>query len=134
MRTAVKSLIKKQNNMSTTTDTLFAPLTIAAAPEAFRPALEKIEEVFGVYPQSDGHLLNNPVVLQGYLALDAAFEKRYSHPENGRSSWLECGKTIAITAWRHIPQSPRAVSTRQLKSLQQSATIRRYRGETQRAT
>jgi len=33
--------------MSTTTDTLFAPLPIATAPEASRPILERIQKSFG---------------------------------------------------------------------------------------
>ena len=36
--------------MSTTTDTLFAPLTIATAPEASKPILERIQESFGFIP------------------------------------------------------------------------------------
>jgi len=61
--------------MSTTTDTLFAPLTIATAPEASRPALEKIQESLGYIPNLMAIFANNPTVLQGYLALDAVFEK-----------------------------------------------------------
>jgi uncharacterized peroxidase-related enzyme len=61
--------------MSTTTDTLFAPLTIATAPEASRPALEKIRESLGYIPNLMAIFANNPTVLQGYLALDAVFEK-----------------------------------------------------------
>jgi hypothetical protein len=36
--------------MSTTTDRLFAPLTIATAPEASRPGLEKIQKSLGFIP------------------------------------------------------------------------------------
>ena len=61
--------------MSTTTDTLFAPLTIATAPEASRPALEKIQKSLGYIPNLMAIFANNPAVLQGYLALDAAFVK-----------------------------------------------------------
>jgi uncharacterized peroxidase-related enzyme len=61
--------------MSTATDTLFAPLTIAIAPEASQPALEKIQKTLGFIPNLMAVLANNPAVLQGYVALDAAFEK-----------------------------------------------------------
>ena len=61
--------------MSTTTDTLFAPLTIATAPEASRPALEQIQKSLGYIPNLMAIFANNPTVLQGYLALDAVFEK-----------------------------------------------------------
>ena len=63
------------SNMSTTNDTLFAPLTIATAPEASRPALEKIQKSLGYIPNLMAIFANNPTVLQGYLALDAVFEK-----------------------------------------------------------
>jgi uncharacterized peroxidase-related enzyme len=61
--------------MSTATETLFAPLTIATAPDASKPVLEKIEKAFGFIPNLMAIFANNPAVLQGYLALDAAYEK-----------------------------------------------------------
>jgi uncharacterized peroxidase-related enzyme len=75
-RTAIESPTREgKNKMSTTTDTLFAPLTIATAPEASRPVLESIQQSFGFIPNLMASFANNPVVLQGYLALDAVFEK-----------------------------------------------------------
>ena len=61
--------------MSTTTDTLFEPLTIATAPHASKPVLESVQKSFGFIPNLMATFANNPTVLQGYLALDAAFEK-----------------------------------------------------------
>src|ERR1700756_2712583 len=61
--------------MSTTTDGLFAPLTIATAPEASRPALERIQRSLGFIPNLMAVFANNPTVLEGYLALGAVFEK-----------------------------------------------------------
>jgi uncharacterized peroxidase-related enzyme len=61
--------------MSTTTDTLFRPLTIATAPEGSRPALEKIQKSLGFIPNLMATFANNPTVLQGFLALDAVYEK-----------------------------------------------------------
>ena len=61
--------------MSTATKTLFTPLTIATAPEASRPVLEYSQKSFGVIPNLLAILANNPTVLQGYLRLDALFEK-----------------------------------------------------------
>ena len=61
--------------MSTMTDTLFAPITIATAPEASKPALEKIQKSLGFIPNLMATFANNPTVLQGYLALDAVYEK-----------------------------------------------------------
>ena len=61
--------------MSTTTDRLFAPLTIATAPGASRPTLEKIQKSLGFIPNLMAVFANNPTVLEGYLALGAVFEK-----------------------------------------------------------
>jgi uncharacterized peroxidase-related enzyme len=61
--------------MSTATSTLFAPLTIATAPEASKPILENIQKSFGFIPNLMATFANNPTVLQGYLALDSAYEK-----------------------------------------------------------
>lgn len=54
---------------------LFAPITIAAAPEASKPALEKIQKSLGFIPNLMGVFASNPTVLEGYLALSAVFEK-----------------------------------------------------------
>lgn len=62
-------------NINTTTDTLFAPLTIATAPEASRPMLEKVQKSLGFIPNLMAVFANNPTVLDGYLALGAVFEK-----------------------------------------------------------
>lgn len=61
--------------MSTTTETLYTPLTIANAPEASKPVLENIQKSFGFIPNLMATFANNPTVLQGYLALDAVYEK-----------------------------------------------------------
>jgi len=61
--------------VSVTTEALFAPLTIATAPEASRPALEKVQKSLGFIPNLMAIFANNPTVLEGYLALGAVFEK-----------------------------------------------------------
>ena len=60
--------------MSTVTETLFTPLTIANAPVASKPVLEKIKIANGFLPNLMAIFANNPAVLQGYVALDSAFE------------------------------------------------------------
>jgi uncharacterized peroxidase-related enzyme len=66
---------KEEKDMSTTTETLYTPLTIANAPEASKPVLESIQKSFGFIPNLMANFANNPTVLQGYLALDAIYEK-----------------------------------------------------------
>ena len=61
--------------MSTMTETLFAPLSIAAAPEASRPMLQKVQKSLGFIPNLMATFANNPAVLEGYLALGAVFER-----------------------------------------------------------
>lgn len=61
--------------MSTVTETLFAPLTIATAPEASRPMLEKVQKSLRFIPNLMAIFANNPTVLEAYLALGAVFDK-----------------------------------------------------------
>lgn len=61
--------------MSTTAETFYARLTVATAPEASRPMLEKVQQSLGFIPNLVATFANNPTVLEGYLALGAAFEK-----------------------------------------------------------
>ncbi len=62
-------------NISTTTDTLFAPLTVATAPEASRPMLGKVQKSLGFIPNLTAIFANNATVLEEYLALGAVFER-----------------------------------------------------------
>lgn len=62
-------------NMGTVTEPLYAPLTVATAPEASRPMLEKVKKSLGFVPNLMAVFANNPTVLDGYLALGAVFEK-----------------------------------------------------------
>jgi uncharacterized peroxidase-related enzyme len=61
--------------MLTANEALFQPLNIASAPDASKPILENIQKSFGFVPNLMATFANSPVVLQGYLALDGAFEK-----------------------------------------------------------
>jgi hypothetical protein len=51
--------------MSTTTDRLFATLTIATAPEASRLALERIQKSLGFIPNLMAVFADNPIVVEG---------------------------------------------------------------------
>jgi AhpD family alkylhydroperoxidase len=57
--------------MSTATETLFARLTIATAPDSSKPILEQIQKSYRFIPNLMAILANSPTALQGYLALDA---------------------------------------------------------------
>jgi uncharacterized peroxidase-related enzyme len=61
--------------MSSTEDKLFAPVTIAMAPEVSKPMLEKVQKSLGFIPNLIAIFANNPTVLEGYLALASVFEK-----------------------------------------------------------
>ena len=61
--------------MSTSTETLFAPLTIETAPQTSKPALEEIQKSLGFIPNLMATFANSPTVLEGYLTLSAVFEK-----------------------------------------------------------
>lgn len=61
--------------MSTATETLYTPLTIATAPEASRPTLENIQKSFGFIPNLMAIFANNPTVLWGYMSLNAVYDE-----------------------------------------------------------
>lgn len=85
--------------MNTVTETLYAPLTIATAPEASRPMLEKVQKSLRFIPNLMAIFANNPAVLEGYLALAPCSIRARSQQEKGRSfCWLRASRTIAITA------------------------------------
>ena len=58
-----------------TSDRLFAPLTAENAPERSRPVLASIQKGFGFVPNLMATFANSPTVLEGYLAMDAVWEK-----------------------------------------------------------
>ena len=62
------------NNMNTATETLYTPLTITNAPVGSKPVLEKVKIANGFIPNLMAIFANDPAVLQGYVALDSAFE------------------------------------------------------------
>ena len=64
--------------MSTTvkvSKALFVPQTVESAPQQSRPILQNVNKAFGFIPNLMATFANNPTVLEGYLALDAVFER-----------------------------------------------------------
>jgi len=59
----------------TTQTSLFAPLGMETAPEKSRPLLEKIRKLFKFIPNLFGVFANSPVLIEGYMGLEATFEK-----------------------------------------------------------
>ena len=60
---------------ATAAEILFQPLTASTAPETSKPILENIQKAYGFVPNLMATFANSPTVLQGYLAMDGAFEK-----------------------------------------------------------
>lgn len=56
------------------------PLTVETAPEGSKAALEGIKKGFGFIPNLMGTFANSPAVLEGYLAMDHAWEKSSLSP------------------------------------------------------
>lgn len=51
------------------------PQTIASAPDASKPLLEGIQKAYGFIPNLMATFANSPAVLEGYLAMDTAWNK-----------------------------------------------------------
>ena len=102
--------------MSTATNTLYTPLTIATAPEASRPVLENIQKSFGFIPNLLAVFANNPTVLQGYLVLDALYEKGSFTPREQQLILLAVSvENHCNYCQRHIPRSRKELCTHRLK-------------------
>jgi uncharacterized peroxidase-related enzyme len=80
---------------------LLQPLTLHTAPEASLPILENIQKGLGFVPNLMATFANSPTVLQGYLALDAVYEKGTFTPTERQLILLtaslvnECGYCVA---------------------------------------
>ena len=63
------------NPIHTMKQNILNPVTIQTAPAESRPTLEKIQRGFGFVPNLMATFANSPTVLNGYMALDAIWEK-----------------------------------------------------------
>ena len=61
--------------MSTASAELFPILEAGHVPARSRPFLDQVKKTFGFVPNLFAVFANSPVLLEGYLALDAAYEK-----------------------------------------------------------
>lgn len=61
--------------MSTASAELFPILEAGRAPAKSRPLLDQVKKSFGFVPNLFAVFANSPVLLEGYLALNAAYEK-----------------------------------------------------------
>ena len=61
--------------MNTAVQTLFTPLTLSTAPDSAKPVLHKIQDSVGSIPLLMAIFANSPTALEGYRALEAAWEK-----------------------------------------------------------
>lgn len=59
---------------------ILSPLTVETAPAESRPTLEAIQKGFGFVPNLMATFANSPTVLNGYMAMDAAWEKGTFNP------------------------------------------------------
>lgn len=62
-------------------NTALKPLTVQSAPVASKPLLEGIQKAYGFIPNLMATFANSPAVLEGYLAMDQAWNKGAFSPE-----------------------------------------------------
>jgi hypothetical protein len=95
--------------MTVTTSPLFTPVTVAAAPEASKPFLEGIRRSLGFIPNMMATFANNPIVLEGYLALEDVFERGSFTPKERQINkpllWRDRRFSTPLTISREL--SPR---------------------------
>ena len=61
--------------MSSSAKLTYPNLQVDQAPAGSRPFLEKVKKAFGFIPNLFGAFSNSPILLEGYLSLDAAYSK-----------------------------------------------------------
>ncbi len=88
-------------NISTTTDTLFAPLTVATAPEASRPMLERVQKSLGFLPN-----------------LMAIFANNARQSWKGISRWVQCSRRAPLHQERETDHSAGCECREQLQFAQ----------------
>ena len=66
--------------MSSAADPIFPPLKGDQAPAASRTFLEKVQKGFGFVPNLFAAFSNSPILLEGYLGLDATYSKATLSP------------------------------------------------------
>ena len=54
---------------------LFSPVSVETAPEQSRPMLQRVQKTFKFIPNLYATFANSPTLLEGYLGLEAVFEK-----------------------------------------------------------
>ncbi len=103
--------------MSTSETLIFPSLQGEEIPAGSRPLLEKVLKSFGFIPNLYAAFSNSPVLLEGYIALDAVFSKgTLSHAERqlvllAASVVNECAYCAAAhsTVAKHMLKVPAAV-------------------------
>ena|SRR2546425_9710353 len=85
-------------DISTTTDTLFAPLTVATAPEASRPMLEKVQKSLGFIPNLMAIFANNATVLGGVSRVGRRVREGLLHTKRkaDHSAGCECREQLQL--------------------------------------
>lgn len=61
--------------MSASADLIFPSLQRDQVPAGSRPFLDKVKKAFGFVPNLFGAFSNSPILLEGYLGLDATYSK-----------------------------------------------------------
>jgi alkylhydroperoxidase family enzyme len=65
---------RRTNQLNTAAQTLFTPLTISTAPASAKPILREIQDSIGSIPMLMAIFANSPTALEGYRALEVAWE------------------------------------------------------------
>jgi uncharacterized peroxidase-related enzyme len=100
------------------------PVTLANAPEGSKGILDKIQKGYGFIPNLLGTLANSPAILEGYVSMDAAWEKSSLSPsdrqlvlltasaENSCTYCIAAHSTILIGMMKMDSEIVQAVRTR----------------------
>src|ERR1700677_2782137 len=92
----------------------FTPVGVETAPEKSRPLLENVQKSFKFIPNLFGVFANSPVLLEGYLGLEKAFDKGslsaverqiilLSASVENRCGYCIAAHSTVLKAFLHVP-------------------------------
>jgi hypothetical protein len=91
----------------------FTVHTIESAPEASKPAMQKLKDGVGLIPNLAAVMANAPALIEAFVAVRAAYQSSsLSAIEREVVSITMRWRTTACIAWRRIQPSPKWLARR----------------------
>lgn len=111
--------------MSTSSALLLPSLHGDDVPADSRPLLDRIRKGFGYVPNLFAAFANSPVLLDGYMTLDAAFDKGHPYSDRTAAGVIGCERSQRMRLLRSRAQHCRQTNAERISSDRIGDTLRR---------